>query len=246
MKKHSEGFLNSTMNNKQQPPAGIESISRVLRSHQEARQAYNRLSRVYDLIAGAERKFTRIALKLLAVQPGERGLDLGCGTGSALADLASETGQKAIIVGCDLSPGMLSRAGAQTRRLDSFSAISLVGADAALLPMRSASFDAILLSFTLELFDTPEIPKVLAECQRVLKPGGRLALVSLAKTASAGWMERGYEWVHAHYEQLADCRPITAPEFICKGDFSIQSHHRESMWGLPVDILLAIKPASEE
>lgn len=233
------------MSNKQQLPGDIASVSRVLRSRRDARESYDSLSSIYDLIAYSEHKFTRLALQLLAIEPTERVLDIGCGTGRALVDMAMSTCPNAEITGCDLSPGMLSKTRIKLRRRKVDSAVNLVCVDAANVPVRSATFDALLMSFTLELFDTPEIPVVLSECRRVLIPGGRLAVVSLAKTTSPGWMERGYEWFHIRREQWADCRPITSPEFVREAHFSIQNYHRKSMWGLPVDLLLAIKPITE-
>ena len=62
--------------------------------------------------------------------------------------------------------------------------------------------DGIFMSFTLELFDTPDIPRVLAECNRVLKPGGRLVVVGMSKEGPQGLLIRAFEWTHQHFPNL--------------------------------------------
>lgn len=219
-------------------------ISRAGRPRSDVSRSYDRLSPWYDLLTGLDQRLTRMALGWLALQPGERVLDIGCGTGSSLLDLSRISGRAAGLFGCDLSTGMLTRARFKMRRAGA--PLNLTRADAVRLPFIPASFDALLLSFTLELFDSPEIPCVLAESQRVLKPGGRLLLVSLAKTAAPGLMERMYEWLHAHLESVADCRPIDSRQDILQAGFTVRQSRRETIWGLPVDLLLAGKPTGEE
>ena len=103
------------------------------------------------------------------------------------------------------------------------------------------SLDGVFMSFTLELFDNPDIPRVLGECQRILKPGGRLSVVSMTKTIPPRIPVRIYEWFHEHMPNYADCRPIFARQALEQSSFAIQEVSLSSMWGLPVEIVLGKK-----
>jgi ubiquinone/menaquinone biosynthesis C-methylase UbiE len=219
------------------PPAADES-SRVLRSKEEARSNYNRLSRWYDLVAGSETRFTDLGLRLLDIQTGERVLELGFGTGKSLAALARSVGTEGRVFGLDLSEGMRGVAARRLARAGLDRRVELHLGDAAALPYAADSFDAIFMGFTLELFDTPEIPVVLKECRRALRSGGRLAVVAMAK-GRPGILVPAYEWAHVHFPILTDCRPIAAREFLQTCGLETVAVVEKSMWGLPVDILLA-------
>ena len=103
------------------------------------------------------------------------------------------------------------------------------------------SVDAIFMSFALELFDTPEIPKVLAECKRVLRPGGRIVVVGVSKEGGMGIVLKIYEWSHRHFPNLVDCRPIFVRREMETAGFRIVSAEQKSMW-VPVELVLAVKP----
>ena len=213
-------------------------ISRVSRSKEEARQNYDKMSRWYDLFTSSEKKFTDAGLPMLNVQSGESVLAIGFGTGYALLALA-KAANPALVHGIDLSPEMrivaekrLARAGLSERAL-------LQTGDASELPYEKNFFDAIFISFTLELFDTPEIPRVLNECRRVLKEGGRLGVVALEKQDSRA--VRIYEWFHQKMPSFVDCRPIYASASLEEAGFSVAKRKLLKMWGLPVSILVAIK-----
>ena len=220
------------------------SIRRVNRSKGDARASYNRLSRWYDVISGStEKKYRDWGLEKLSAQPGEKILEIGFGTGHCLVSLAKAVGSKGQVVGLDISDGMLSMARDRLRseRLDD--RVDLHLGDAANLDFIEAnSLDGVFMSFTLELFDTPEIPRVLQECHRVLKPGGRLAVVSMTKSNPPGVAVRMYEWFHEKVPNYADCRPIFARRAMEQSGFQIQDVSQSSMWGLPVEIVLGRKP----
>jgi demethylmenaquinone methyltransferase/2-methoxy-6-polyprenyl-1,4-benzoquinol methylase len=97
------------------------------------------------------------------------------------------------------------------------------------------------MAFTLELFDTPEIPIVLRECQRVLRKGAKLCVVGLSEGSKSNFMLAAYKWLHEKYPSLVDCRPIPVRDIIGEAGFCIDRFKKSHMWGLPVEIVLAHK-----
>jgi len=217
-----------------------QEISRVSRSKESARVAYDRMSRFYDLVAGtSERHYTGLGLKMLGARPGEDILEIGSGTGRSLVALAEAVTRIGTVCGVDLSEGMLHLARSRLERSGLIERVTCHVGDAASLPFGTSSFDAVFSSFTLELFDTPEILVVLQECLRVLKAEGRIGVVALARDASAA--VRIYEWVHARFPDYVDCRPIYVHDLIEKAGFIVADRQEMHMWGLPVEILVAHK-----
>ena len=207
----------------------------VQRSVAEARAGYDRIARVYDLLAGAsERPFRAHALALLHLQPGERVLEIGCGTGEALAELAGVTEHA---VGLDLSPGMPLQARA---RLDARGLHArLMEGDAHALPLDDHSQDAVFMSFVLDLVASAEIPGFLAECRRVLRPGGRMAVVAMSADGGMRAPMALYAWAHTLFPVAVDCRPIHLREALDSGGFTVSTLEQGTMWGLGVAWALA-------
>jgi len=218
------------MNNSQIP------FSRVNRSMSEAERYYSRLSQVYDWLAASEKKFIDLGLELLNPLEGEKILEIGYGTGFAQENIIRAVGA-GLSAGLDLSIGMGNAAKRNLSRTGLAERMALVQSDTLPIPFPRESFDGIFSSFTLELFDSPEIPKVLKECRRVLNGAGRLVIVSLSKDDPLPLIGRIYETLHNRYPLLLDCRPIPAQELLEKAGFEIQEVIKPSMWGLPVIIL---------
>ena len=98
-------------------------------------------------------------------------LDLGCGTGWFTRKLA-ERFPEAALTGADLSPGMLARATANGPEHAGW-----LNADAEQLPLPDQSMDLVFSNLMIQWSNRPEV--ILAECRRLLKPGGILAVSTL-------------------------------------------------------------------
>jgi ubiquinone/menaquinone biosynthesis C-methylase UbiE len=111
-------------------------------------------------------------LVALALTRGESVLDAGCGTGLLLEQEAVAVGAAGRAEGIDSSTDMLERAHA---RCDDLPQVNLRQGSVETLPFEDASFDA--LSCTQTLLYVPELEAALNEYHRVLKPGGRVAII---------------------------------------------------------------------
>jgi ubiquinone/menaquinone biosynthesis C-methylase UbiE len=211
-------------------------------ARQTTRANYDRLSRWYDILSGSSERPARVCgVKMLNIQPGDRVLEIGCGTGESLPTLANSTENTGRVIGLDLSAGMLRVAKYKLER-QPVAHIDIVQGDAIQLPFGEVSFDALFMSFTLELFPPGEIPILLRECRRVLRYGGRMGLVSLLEKENPGWMEKTYTWAHRRWPQIIDCRPIPLEQMLTSAGFEISRATEMSMWGLAVGILVAANP----
>ena len=133
--------------------------------------AYRLAAPFYDLaMVGLMRAARRESIASLDLQPGERLLISGIGTGLDLPFLPRDVD----VLGGDLVPAMLAKAHARRARLG-LENVRLATMDAQALPVPDASFDAVLLHLIVAI--APDGHAVLAEACRVLRPGGRIAVL---------------------------------------------------------------------
>lgn len=113
----------------------------------------------------------RLVHEAMAAQPGERILDIGCGPGYYVAELAERVGEAGSVVGIDFSEAMLAVA---ARRCAELSNTEFKEGDATALPVEDGDFDATLSVQVLEY--VADVETALGEIRRVLRPGGRVVL----------------------------------------------------------------------
>lgn len=208
----------------------------------ETQAWYNRISLLYDLISDPWEKATRQeGVRLLEPQCGETFLDIGCGTGHGLLALAQAAGPGIQLYGLDLSTSMLSLSARRIKRHQISTAVQLIVGDATCLPFGKDTFDAIFASYTVELFNTEEIPVLLHNLQNVLRLGGRLCAVSLSNSGKSLFMRQLYTWAQRRFPKWIDCRPIHLSQALQDAGFEIQAISLRSILDLPVEIVVAVQ-----
>jgi demethylmenaquinone methyltransferase/2-methoxy-6-polyprenyl-1,4-benzoquinol methylase len=138
------------------------------------RGMFDRIAPVYDamnrlMTAGLDRSWRRLTVEAV-VQPGDRVLDACCGTGDLAVAAEREGGY---VTGLDFSTAMLERA----RRKSG--TVTWLEGDLLALPFDDASFDAATVGFGMR--NVSDLGAALAELRRVLRPGGRLAILEITR-----------------------------------------------------------------
>jgi ubiquinone/menaquinone biosynthesis C-methylase UbiE len=208
-----------------------------------ARASYNKMSKVYGFLSNSsEKKFVEVAIRqVLKPQVGECILEPGFGSGQVLAALADSVGAAGKVYGIDIADGMVEVTRKRLARKGLIDRVELARGDALEMPYADSFFDAVFMSFTLELFPEGQIPVLLEGCARVLKDSGRLCVASMSNQGKSGTMMRLYLWSHRKFPRFVDCRPIFAKGTIQSSGFEILEERILSMWGLPVEIVLGRK-----
>ena len=138
---------------------------------------YDRMNRIMSL--ALDLRWRRVALEHATMPPSGPVLDLACGTGDFTAEILRRC-PDAAITGLDLAPAMLDLARA---KLGNHRNVTLVAGDAQdLSRFASSSFALVVCAFGFRNFH--DKPRVLAECRRVLSPGGELVVLELFRPTS--------------------------------------------------------------
>jgi demethylmenaquinone methyltransferase/2-methoxy-6-polyprenyl-1,4-benzoquinol methylase len=156
------------------------------------------IARRYDLLNdllsfGLHRRWKRALLNMAEVRPGDRALDLCCGTGDIALALQAAG---ADVVGVDFSPAMLAVAQERTKNAGGPvgpARLQFVCADALKIPFPDASFDVVTIGYGLRNLASWE--RGLEEMTRVARPGGRLLALDFGKPENKAWRLIYFGWL---------------------------------------------------
>ncbi len=155
-------------------------------------------SMLYDNAQALSRRLIsawRLPVEWLRIPSGGVALDVGSGPGNVTASLARAAGPDGLALGIDISEPMLQRA----VRNEAGPQVGFIRADAQRLPLRDDTVDAVVSTAVLQLVPNPTA--ALAEMARVLRPGGRLAvMVPTAGPLARFWQQLPNVGAHAFGE----------------------------------------------
>ncbi len=174
----------------------------------------------------------------------ERVFEFGCGTGRLARDLLeNHLSPTATYVGCDLSSTMVRLAEARLRPFGDRARI-VQSTDSISFPEPDASVDRVISTYVFDLLSESDMHRVLDEARRVLRPGGRIGLVSLTEgtTLPSRVVSSMWSAIFRHWPSLVGgCRPIRLGPLLESGGWTIV--HREVIvrFGVPSEVWVAAR-----
>jgi len=172
------------------------STSEIQARYQRLAGAYDRSIILLRLCGFRERRYRRLAVAAVALQPGDTVIDLGCGTGRNLALLRAAVGAHGRVIGVDLTEAMVEQA-RQRVHAAGWQNVKLVVADAASYAFPNG-VNAVLSTFAVTL--APTYDDILRRAAAALAPGGRLAVLDLKLPERwPTWLVRFAAWLNRPY-----------------------------------------------
>jgi len=173
-----------------------------------------RRARFYDLrlwlmFLGRIGAVRALPLDLAVIRPGERVLDVGCGTGELTLAAARQAGPGGKVDGIDAAPEMIEVARRKAERAGRAVHFLVEPVEALNFPDRS--FDVVLSSFMMHHLPADLKRRALAEIRRVLRQGGRLVIVDLQATARLPrFWQPGWLVIRLHKQHAATAADVRA------------------------------------
>ena len=210
------------------------------------RKKYDDVSRGYHLIMGVFEIIPNLeAIKLADIRKGEKILDMAFGTGWVLERLISKV-DGGTVYGIDFSPKMHNVTWERLKKTGLEDKAALVLGNVLDMPYKENTFDVVFGSFILDLLKEKDMPVLLQEIRRVLKPDGRCVLTTMTKEGE-GLLKAGrylYEIVYPFWPTVLGYRPSSRPIYLSplveKNGFRITRRKitRTKMFPFPVEIVV--------
>src|SRR3954452_13671547 len=142
---------------------------------------FDRIAGVYDrmnraMTMGLDERWRERAADRAELAPGDRALDVCCGTGDLAFELVRRVGPDGSVIGCDFSEPMLEIARGKAAATPW---VRFEWADALVLPYDDGTFDAVTVGFGVR--NLANLERGLSELSRVLRPGGRLVILEITQ-----------------------------------------------------------------
>lgn len=164
-------------------------------------QVFSDIAHRYDLLNSIlsfnqDKYWRRKAVAKTGLTAGGHALDVCCGTGMLTIELAKTAGTTGMVTGLDFCENMLDQAAVNIAKSGCADTIRLIQGNAMQLPFDSNSFDCATIAFALR--NVPDIRQVISEMARVVKPGGTVVSLELAKPSFPIFKQLYY----LYFEQL--------------------------------------------
>lgn len=211
-------------------------------THEQAREAYDRIGTLQDSQAFYEDIAVGELLTRADLGSAEAVFELGCGTGRVASLLLRlHLSSHARYVGVDVSPTMTQLAQARLAMWKSRAEVRL-SSGSLHFDEPDDSFDRFISTFVLDLFSEADIQAAIDEAARLLRSGGLLCLTSATTgdTPTEQAVVHAVKFIHRlRPELVGGCRPVQLLPFLRASDWELQHHGRVSAWGLPSEVLIA-------
>ncbi|HEY8910478.1 MAG TPA: bifunctional demethylmenaquinone methyltransferase/2-methoxy-6-polyprenyl-1,4-benzoquinol methylase UbiE [Desulfosporosinus sp.] len=165
------------------------------------KETFNSIAGHYDLMnslmsLGMDKRWRRVAVQRVEAKPGMQILDVCCGTGQLSMELGKVVGPSGNVTGLDFSQNMLDVAKHTLTQFSNKDCIQFIQGDAMALPFSDHSFDGVTVGWGLR--NLPDLRQGIREMARVVKPGGKVVSLDMAKPSLPGF-KQAY-WVY--FEKL--------------------------------------------
>ena len=212
--------------------AGTRALSVAAVENDFVERVYDKLAKVYDLTFGPTLHPGRLqAIERMDIQPGERVLEVGVGTGINLSLYPTDCH----VTGIDFSSSMLEKARERVARKD-IRRVRLLQMDAADLKFADGSFDIVYAPYLISV--VPDPVKVAQEMHRVCRLGGRIIFLNhfLSPNPILSRLERAISPLTIHIGFKSD---LDLPAFLTQADLqpiSIEKVNVPKIWSLVTSV----------